>query len=175
MTKKLNFAEIIINILMFVLLWIEGTYKLVSRSVYGSYRGGSNCSFIDCTIESRTIDNPIFPIGYIFIILLIVLIALLLIELFDIKKVDPKISAIIPVALLVVFIMASIIVDSKSGGTYTYNGDLRRSHLEMGFLFYVYVTMLLTSVLMNLFRNFAKHKNAKNVDSAKVAVGKEDK
>ena len=175
MTKRtLNIAEIIIYIITLVLLWIDGSYKMIGKSVYGSYKGVSICSFVDCAIDSTTIDSPIFPIGWIFIAFIVFYLVILFIEVLDIKKLDKKVTTSLSVALLALFLIISFYVDSKSGGTYEYNGDLRRSHLEMGTLFYVNVILLLISASFDVLKNYMNENKMLNTILNKFIVSKEN-
>lgn len=152
MKKLFSLSEIIIHIVLFVLLWIGGTYKTVAKSVFGSFRGGGNVSFVNCSIDSTTIDRPIFPFGWIFIALLIISCVILFLEIFDVKKF--KMSSALPIAMLIVFIAISAYVDKKSGGSYKYEGDLRRMHLEMGVLYYVEIALMLITIALNISKKF---------------------
>lgn len=160
MKKVISLSEIIIHILIGVLLFVDGIYRTVSKSVFGSYRGGGNVSFFNCSVNSSTIDNPIAPVGWIFIALLIVSCIVLFLEIIDIKSL--KYSPLIPIFMLIIFIVISIYVDSKSGGSYRYEGDIRRVHLEMGTLFYVEIAFLLMDIALDISKKFVTKSNTTN-------------
>ena len=125
--KRFNIAEIIIYIIVLVLSWVDGTYNNIARSMQGSFSSSTSLSFVDCSIDCLTMDDIIFPIGWIFI-------------------------------ALVVILVISNYVDSLSGGSFWYNGDLRRSHLEMGILFYIEVILLLICLAFSVLNNFPDSK-----------------
>lgn len=160
MKKLFSLSEVIIHIVLFVLLWTNGIYKTVSKSVFGNYRGGGNVSFVNCSINSSTIDRPIPPVGWIFILLLIVSCIILLLEIFRTKTI--KYSAIIPILMLIAFVAISAYVDCKSGGSYKYKGDIRRMHLEMGTLFYVEIALLLIDIALNISKRFIANSQTTN-------------
>lgn len=165
MTKKsLNITSIILYVITLVLLWIDGTYKMIGKSVYGTYRGSTSVSFIDAAVDSSTIDTPIFPMGWIFVVLVLFSLIVLFFEVLEKKKFNKIISIVLSALSLVVFLIISSYISSKSGGSYEYNGDLRRSHLEMGILFYVNIVLLLITTVFNIVKNSIKEKNTNNIN-----------
>lgn len=159
MTKKrFNIAEIIMYIIVLVLLWADGTYNSIARSMQGSFSGSTSLSFVDCSIDCLTMDDIIFPIGWIFIALVLVTLVMFFMETLQIKKVKKEILVALPIISLIAFLAISAYVDSLSGGSFWYNGDLRRSHLEMGILFYIEVILLLICSAFSVLSNFPNSK-----------------
>ena len=156
--KRFNIAEIIIYIIVLVLCWVDGTYNNIARSMQGSFSSSTSLSFVDCSIDCLTMDDIIFPVGWIFIALVLITLVMVFMETLQIKKVKKEILLALPIISLIAFLAISAYVDSLSGGSYWYNGDLRRSHLEMGILFYIEVILLLICFAFSVLSNFPNSK-----------------
>lgn len=156
--KRFNIAEIIIYIIVLVLCWIDGTYNNIARSMQGSFSSSTSLSFVDCSIDCLTMDDIIFPVGWIFIALVLITLVMFFMETLQIKKVKKEILVALPIISLIAFLAISAYVDSLSGGSFWYNGDLRRSHLEMGILFYIEVILLLICFAFSVLSNFPNSK-----------------
>ena len=156
--KRFNIAEIIIYIIVLVLCWVDGTYNNIARSMQGSFSSSTSLSFVDCSIDCLTMDDIIFPIGWIFIALVLITLVMFFMETLQIKKVKKEILVALPIISLIAFLAISAYVDSLSGGSFWYNGDLRRSHLEMGTLFYIEVILLLICFAFSVLSNFPNSK-----------------
>ena len=156
--KRFNIAEIIIYIIVLVLCWVDGTYNNIARSMQGSFSSSTSLSFVDCSIDCLTMDDIIFPVGWIFIALVLITLVMFFMETLQIKKVKKEILLALPIISLIAFLAISAYVDSLSGGSFWYNGDLRRSHLEMGILFYIEVILLLICFAFAVLSNFPKSK-----------------
>lgn len=156
--KHFNIAEIIIYIVVLVLSWVDGTYNSIARSMQGSFRSSTSLSFVNCSVDCLTMDNIIFPIGWIFVGLVLITLVMLFVETLQIKKVKKEILVALPIISLIAFLAISAYVDSLSGGSFWYNGDLRRSHLEMGVLFYIEVILLLICSAFSVLNNFSNSK-----------------
>lgn len=156
--KRFNIAEIIIYIIVLVLCWVDGTYNNIARSMQGSFSSSTSLSFVDCSIDCITMDDIIFPIGWIFIALVLITLVMFFMETLQIKKVKKEILIALPIISLIAFLAISAYVDSLSGGSFWYNGDLRRSHLEMGILFYIEVILLLICFAFSVLSNFPNSK-----------------
>ena len=156
--KRFNIAEIIIYIIVLVLCWVDGTYNNIARSMQGSFSSSTSLSFVDCSIDCLTMDDIIFPVGWIFIALVLITLVMFFVETLQIKKVKKEILLALPIISLIAFLAISAYVDSLSGGSYWYNGDLRRSHLEMGILFYIEVILLLICFAFSVLSNFPNSK-----------------
>ncbi len=103
-------------------------------------------------------DDIIFPVGWIFIALVLITLVMFFMETLQIKKVKKEILLALPIISLIAFLAISAYVDSLSGGSFWYNGDLRRSHLEMGILFYIEVILLLICFAFSVLSNFPNSK-----------------
>lgn len=156
--KRFNIAEIIIYIIVLVLSWVDGTYNNIARSMQGSFSSSTSLSFVDCSIDCLTMDDIIFPIGWIFIALVVTTLVIYFLEALQIKKIKKEILVALPITSLIAFLVISNYVDSLSGGSFWYNGDLRRSHLEMGILFYIEVILLLICLAFSVLNNFPDSK-----------------
>lgn len=156
--KRFNIAEIIIYIIVLVLCWVDGTYNNIARSMQGSFSSSTSLSFVDCSIDCLTMDDIIFPVGWIFIALVLITLVMFFMETLQIKKVKKEILVALPIISLIAFFAISAYVDSLSGGSFWYNGDLRRSHLEMGILFYIEVILLLICFAFSVLSNFPNSK-----------------
>ena len=156
--KRFNIAEIIIYIIVLVLSWVDGTYNNIARSMQGSFSSSTSLSFVDCSIDCLTMDDIIFPIGWIFIALVVITLVTCFLEALQIKKIKKEILVALPIISLIAFLVISNYVDSLSGGSFWYNGDLRRSHLEMGILFYIEVILLLICLAFSVLNNFPDSK-----------------
>lgn len=156
--KRFNIAEIIIYIIVLVLSWVDGTYNNIARSMQGSFSSSTSLSFVDCSIDCLTMDDIIFPVGWIFIALVLITLVMFFMETLQIKKVKKEILVALPIISLIAFLAISAYVDSLSGGSFWYNGDLRRSHLEMGILFYIEVILLLICFAFSVLSNFPNSK-----------------
>jgi|GEM_PF-6435375 len=156
--KRFNIAEIIIYIIVLVLCWVDGTYNNIARSMQGSFSSSTSLSFVDCSIDCLTMDDIIFPVGWIFIALVLITLVMFFMETLQIKKVKKEILLALPIISLIAFLAISAYVDSLSGGSFWYNGDLRRSHLEMGILFYIEVILLLICFAFSVLSNFPNGK-----------------
>ncbi len=156
--KRFNIAEIIIYIIVLVLCWVDGTYNNIARSMQGSFSSSTSLSFVDCSIDCLTMDDIIFPVGWIFIALVLITLVMFFMETLQIKKVKKEILLALPIISLIAFLAISAYVDSLSGGSFWYNGDLRRSHLEMGILFYIEVILLLICFAFSVLSNFPNSK-----------------
>lgn len=156
--KRFNIAEIIIYIIVLVLCWVDGTYNNIARSMQGSFSSSTSLSFVDCSIDCLTMDDIIFPVGWIFIALVLIILVMFFMETLQIKKVKKEILVALPIISLIAFLAISAYVDSLSGGSFWYNGDLRRSHLEMGILFYIEVILLLICFAFSVLSNFPNSK-----------------
>lgn len=156
--KRFNIAEIIIYIIVLVLCWVDGTYNNIARSMQGSFSSSTSLSFVDCSIDCLTMDDIIFPVGWIFIALVLITLVMFFMETLQIKKVKKEILVALPIISLIAFLVISAYVDSLSGGSFWYNGDLRRSHLEMGILFYIEVILLLICFAFSVLSNFPNSK-----------------
>lgn len=156
--KRFNIAEIIIYIIVLVLCWVDGTYNNIARSMQGSFSSSTSLSFVDCSIDCLTMDDIIFPVGWIFIALVLITLVMFFMETLQIKKVKKEILVALPIISLIAFLAISAYVDSLSGGSFWYNGDLRRSHLEMGILFYIEVILLLICFAFSVLSNFPNSK-----------------
>jgi len=156
--KRFNIAEIIIYIIVLVLCWVDGTYNNIARSMQGSFSSSTSLSFVDCSIDCLTMDDIIFPVGWIFIALVLITLVMFFMETLQIKKVKKEILVALPIISLIAFLAISAYVDSLSGGSFWYNGDLRRSHLEMGILFYIEVILLLICFEFSVLSNFPNSK-----------------
>lgn len=156
--KRFNIAEIIIYIIVLVLCWVDGTYNNIARSMQGSFSSSTSLSFVDCSIDCLTMDDIIFPVGWIFIALILITLVMFFMETLQIKKVKKEILLALPIISLIAFLAISAYVDSLSGGSFWYNGDLRRSHLEMGILFYIEVILLLICFAFSVLSNFPNSK-----------------
>lgn len=156
--KRFNIAEIIIYIIVLVLCWVDGTYNNIARSMQGSFSSSTSLSFVDCSIDCLTMDDIIFPVGWIFIALVLITPVMFFMETLQIKKVKKEILVALPIISLIAFLAISAYVDSLSGGSFWYNGDLRRSHLEMGILFYIEVILLLICFAFSVLSNFPNSK-----------------
>lgn len=156
--KRFNTAEIIIYIIVLVLCWVDGTYNNIARSMQGSFSSSTSLSFVDCSIDCLTMDDIIFPVGWIFIALVLITLVMFFMETLQIKKVKKEILLALPIISLIAFLAISAYVDSLSGGSFWYNGDLRRSHLEMGILFYIEVILLLICFAFSVLSNFPNSK-----------------
>lgn len=156
--KRFNIAEIIIYIIVLVLSWVDGTYNNIARSMQGSFSSSTSFSFVDCSIDCLTMDDIIFPVGWIFIALVLITLVMFFMETLQIKKVKKEILVALPIISLIAFLAISAYVDSLSGGSFWYNGDLRRSHLEMGILFYIEVILLLICFAFSVLSNFPNSK-----------------
>lgn len=156
--KRFNIAEIIIYIIVLVLCWVDGTYNNIARSMQGSFSSSTSLSFVDCSIDCLTMDDIILPVGWIFIALVLITLVMFFMETLQIKKVKKEILLALPIISLIAFLAISAYVDSLSGGSFWYNGDLRRSHLEMGILFYIEVILLLICFAFSVLSNFPNSK-----------------
>lgn len=156
--KRFNIAEIIIYIIVLVLCWVDGTYNNIARSMQGSFSSSTSLSFVDCSIDCLTMDDIIFPVGWIFIALVLITLVMFFMETLQIKKVKKEILVALPIISLIAFLAISAYVDSLSGGSFWYNGDLRRSHLKMGILFYIEVILLLICFAFSVLSNFPNSK-----------------
>ena len=156
--KRFNIAEIIIYIIVLVLCWVDGTYNNIARSMQGSFSSSTSLSFVDCSIDCLTMDDIIFPVGWILIALVLITLVMFFMETLQIKKVKKEILVALPIISLIAFLAISAYVDSLSGGSFWYNGDLRRSHLEMGILFYIEVILLLICFAFSVLSNFPNSK-----------------
>lgn len=156
--KRFNIAEIIIYIIVLVLCWVDGTYNNIARSMQGSFSSSTSLSFVDCSIDCLTMDDIFFPVGWIFIALVLITLVMFFMETLQIKKVKKEILVALPIISLIAFLAISAYVDSLSGGSFWYNGDLRRSHLEMGILFYIEVILLLICFAFSVLSNFPNSK-----------------
>lgn len=156
--KRFNIAEIIIYIIVLVLCWVDGTYNNIARSMQGSFSSSTSLLFVDCSIDCLTMDDIIFPVGWIFIALVLITLVMFFMETLQIKKVKKEILVALPIISLIAFLAISAYVDSLSGGSFWYNGDLRRSHLEMGILFYIEVILLLICFAFSVLSNFPNSK-----------------
>lgn len=143
---------------MLVLCWVDGTYNNIARSMQGSFSSSTSLSFVDCSIDCLTMDDIIFPVGWIFIALVLITLVMFFMETLQIKKVKKEILLALPIISLIAFLAISAYVDSLSGGSFWYNGDLRRSHLEMGILFYIEVILLLICFAFSVLSNFPNSK-----------------
>lgn len=143
---------------MLVLCWVDGTYNNIARSMQGSFSSSTSLSFVDCSIDCLTMDDIIFPVGWIFIALVLITLVMFFMETLQIKKVKKEILVALPIISLIAFLAISAYVDSLSGGSFWYNGDLRRSHLEMGILFYIEVILLLICFAFSVLSNFPNSK-----------------
>ena len=143
---------------MLVLCWVDGTYNNIARSMQGSFSSSTSLSFVDCSIDCLTMDDIIFPVGWILIALVLITLVMFFMETLQIKKVKKEILVALPIISLIAFLAISAYVDSLSGGSFWYNGDLRRSHLEMGILFYIEVILLLICFAFSVLSNFPNSK-----------------
>lgn len=156
MTKKsFNIAEIVCCIIILVLSWVDGTYKIIARTIQGGYRNSIDFSFVDCSIDSLTIDDPIFPYGWIFIALVSITLIILFVETLKNKQINKIIETALPIAALIAFLAISSYVDSLTGGTFWSDGNVGRSYLEMSVLFYVEVILLLICAAFSVLKNFS--------------------
>lgn len=156
--KRFNIAEIIIYIIVLVLSWVDGTYNSIARSMQGNFSSSTSLSFVDCSIDCLTMDDIIFPIGWIFIALVVITLVMCFVETLQIKKIKKEILVALPIISLIAFLVISDYVDSLSGGSFWSNGDLRRSHLEMGILFYIEVILLLICSAFSVINNLPNSK-----------------
>lgn len=162
MKKTLSLFEIIIHIILFIMLFIDGMYKYIAKSVIGSFENTSNCSFEYCAIYRDTsgLRYDTFPVGKIFIILLIISCIVLFLNIFNLKTF--KIYSIIPIILLIAFVTISKYIAYRSGGSFVTDADIRRAHLEMGVLYYVQLALLLIEIALSIFKNFVSSNKTAN-------------
>ncbi len=116
--KRFNIAEIIIYIIVLVLCWVDGTYNNIARSMQGSFSSSTSLSFVDCSIDCLTMDDIIFPVGWIFIALVLITLVMFFMETLQIKKVKKEILLALPIISLIAFLAISAYVDSLSGGSF---------------------------------------------------------
>lgn len=158
MTKKsFNIAEIVCCIIILVLSWADGTYKIIAMTIQGGYRSSIDFSFVDCSIDSLTIDDNIFPYGWIFIALVSITLIILFVETLKNKQINKIIETALPIAALIAFLAISSYVDSLTGGTFWRDGNVGRSYLEMSVLFYVEVILLLICAAFSVLKNFSNN------------------
>ncbi len=158
MTKKsFNIAEIVCCIIILVLSWVDGTYKIIARTIQGGYRNSIDFSFVDCSIDGLTIYDNIFPYGWIFIALVSITLIILFVETLKNKQINKIIETALPIAALIAFLAISSYVDSLTGGTFWSDGNVGRSYLEMSVLFYVEVILLLICAAFSVLKNFSNN------------------
>lgn len=163
--RNLLLTELIFDILVVLLLIIPGVYNNCSISIHGNYHNTSALSFIDVAFKSVTMDTPKM-VGIVFIIPLTLGMGLLALNLSNkIKVAEKRVFLMFPILNMALFILTSYLCDKYSGGSYNYYGDLRRSYLEMGMLFYVIIFLLLMALLTHclLIVSHNEHSSCKKI------------